>query len=167
MAYTALGDYHKAHDRWLLLITEFPVATHVSGDYAEAAYTAFENADARQAMEILVTGMHRFPNDADFALRAGWIALLTDHGERAYRFLLAGQQIGYPTEKVENATAMLAVAALQCGAKEDASAYYANLVESDPAWKDAKAVEALEWPAELKSALESVRSSTTLIAPTR
>jgi hypothetical protein len=167
MAYTALGDYHKAHDRWLLLITEFPVATHESGDYAEAAYTAFENSDARQAIEILVTGMHRFPNDADFALRAGWIALLTDHGERAYRFLLAGQQIGYRAEKIENATAMLAVAALQCGAKEDASAYYTNLVESDPAWKDAKAVEALDWPEELKSALESVRASTTLIAPTR
>jgi hypothetical protein len=167
MAYTALGDYHKAHDRWLLLITEFPVATHESGDYAEAAYTAFENSDARQAIEILATGMHRFPNDADFALRAGWIALLTDHGERAYRFLLAGQQIGYRAEKIENATAMLAVAALQCGAKEDASAYYTNLVESDPAWKDAKAVEALDWPEELKSALESVRASTTLIAPTR
>jgi hypothetical protein len=167
MAYTALGDYHKAHDRWLLLITEFPVATHESGDYAEAAYTAFENSNARQAIEILVTGMHRFPKDADFALRAGWIALLTDHGERAYRFLLAGQQIGYRAEKVENATAMLAVAALQCGVKEDASAYYTNLVESDPAWKDAKAVVALDWPEELKSALESVRAATTLIAPTR
>ena len=167
MAYTALGDYRKAHDRWLLLITEFPVATHESGDYAEAAYTAFESADARQAMEILITGMHRFPRDADFALRAGWIALLTDHDERAYRFLLGGQQIGYRAEKVENATALLAIAAMQCGAKEDASAYYVKLVESDPAWKDAKTIEALDWPVELKSALESVRESTSLIAPTR
>lgn len=167
MAYTALGDYRKAHDRWLLLITEFPVATHESGDYAEAAYTAFESGDARQAMEILITGMHRFPRDADFALRAGWIALLTDHDERAYRFLLGGQQIGYRAEKVENATALLAIAAMQCGAKEDASAYYVKLVESDPAWKDAKTIEALDWPVELKSALESVRVSSALIAPTR
>ena len=167
MAYTAIGDYRKAHDRWLLLITEFPVATHESGDYAEAAYTAFESADARQAMEILITGMHRFPRDADFALRAGWIALLTDHDERAYRFLLGGQQIGYRAEKVENATALLSIAAMQCGAKEDASAYYVKLVESDPAWKDAKTIEALDWPVELKSALESVRASTSLIAPTR
>jgi tetratricopeptide (TPR) repeat protein len=167
MAYTALGDYRKAHDRWLLLITEFPVAAHESGDYAEAAYTAFESSDARQAMEILITGMHRFPRDADFALRAGWIALLTDHDERAYRFLLGGQQIGYRAEKVENATALLAIAAMQCGAKDDASAYYVKLVESDPAWKDAKTIEALDWPVELKSALESVRASTSLIAPTR
>lgn len=167
MAYTALGDYLKAHDRWLLLITEFPVATHESNDYAEAAYTAFENSDARQAMEILITGMHRFPRDADFALRAGWIALLTDNKERAYRFLLEGQQIGYRAEKVGKAKALLAVAAHQCGAKEDASAYYVNLVESDLAWKDAKTIEALDWPAELKSALESVRASTKLIGPTR
>lgn len=167
MAYTALGDYRKAHDRWLLLITEFHVETHESGDYAEAAYTAFESGDARQAMEILITGMHRFPRDADFALRAGWIALLTDHDERAYRFLLGGQQIGYRAEKVENATALLAIAAMQCGAKEDASAYYVKLVESDPAWKDAKTIEALNWPVELKSALELVRVSAKLIAPTR
>ena len=167
MAYTLLGDYHKAHDRWLLLITEFPVASHESNDYAEAAYTAFENADARQAMEILITGMHRFPQDADLALRAGWIALLMDHKERAYRFLLGGQQIGYRAEKAGKAMALLAVAAHQCGAKEDASAYYVNLVESDPAWKDAKTIEALDWPAELKSALESVRTSAKLIGPTR
>ena len=167
MAYTALGDYRKAHDRWVMLITEFPIEAHESGDYAEAAYTAFESADARQAMEILITGMHRFPRDADFALRAGWIALLTDHDERAYRFLLGGQQIGYRADKVENATALLAIAAMQCGAKEDASAYYVSLVESDPAWRDAKTIQALDWPAELKSALESVRASTSLIPLTR
>jgi len=167
MAYTALGDHRKAHDQWLLLITEFPVATHESGCYAEAAYTAFESADARQAMEILFTGMHRFPRDADFALRAGWIALLTDHDERAYRFLLGGLQIGYRAEKVENATALLAIAAMLCGAKEDASAYYVKLVEADYTWKDAKTIEELDWPMELKSTLESVRSSAALISPTR
>ena len=167
MAYTVLGDFRMAHDRWLLLITEFPVATHESGDYAEAAYTAFENADSGQAMEILLTGMHRFPQDADFALRAGWIALLTGHDERAYRFLLGGWQIGYREEKVENATALLATAAMQCGAKEDAAAYYVNLVHIDPVWKEAKAIEALDWPTELKSALESVRASAALLAPTR
>ena len=167
MAYTVLGDYRKAHDQWLMLITEFPVKTHESGDYAEAAYTAFENADARQAMEILITGMHRFPRDSDFALRAGWIALLTDDGERAYRFLLSGQQVGYRAEKVEDATVLLAIAAMQCGAKEDASAYYVKLVESDASWKDAKSIEVLEMPEEMKSTLESVRVSAALVSPTR
>jgi len=42
-----------------------------------------------------------------------------------------------------------------------------KLVESDPAWKDAKTIEALDWPVELKSALESVRASTSLIPLTR
>jgi hypothetical protein len=80
---------------------------------------------------------------------------------------LGGQQIGYRAEKVENATALLAIAAMQCGAKDDASAYYVKLVESDPAWKDAMTIEALDWPVELKSALESVRASTSLIPLTR
>ena len=36
-----------------------------------------ENADSQQAVEILTTGLRRFPQDANFALRAGWVALLT------------------------------------------------------------------------------------------
>ncbi|MBC8127604.1 MAG: hypothetical protein H8M99_10740, partial [Gloeobacteraceae cyanobacterium ES-bin-144] len=91
---TALGDYQKAHDRWVVLITEHPIESQEPGDYAEAAYTAFENANSKQAMAILTTGLHRFPNDANFALRAGWVALLTGNSERAYRFLLTGRQIG-------------------------------------------------------------------------
>ena len=81
--------------------------THLPGDYAEAAYTSFENADSQQAMEILTTGLRRFPQDANFALRAGWVALLTGNSERAYKFLLAGKRIGFPSEKLENATALL------------------------------------------------------------
>ena len=167
MAHTVLGDYSKAHEQWLMLIGEFPVESHEAGDYAEAAYTAFENANGVQAMEILITGMRRFPSDADFALRAGWIALLTDHHERAYQFLLNGQQIGYRPEKIENATALLAVAAMECGAKAEALAYYVKLVETDQRWKEAKAIAELDITDEMKSVLESVRVSSALVPPTR
>jgi tetratricopeptide (TPR) repeat protein len=167
MAYTALGDFRKARDRWLMLLTDFPVSAHEPGDYAEAAYTAFENGNAQQAVEILVAGIHRFPRDADFALRAGWIALLTDNFEKAYRFLLSGREIGYRKEKIENAIALLAIAASRCGAKEDASAHYMNLVQVDPAWRDPKTIATLEWPEDLKSTLESVRSTSLLIPLTR
>jgi len=156
MALTALGDYQKAHDRWITLITEFPVATQLPGDYAEASYTSFENSDPRQAMAILTTGLHRFPKDANFALRAGWVALLTGNAERAYRFLLTGQQIGYPPEKLENAIALLAIAAAQTGAIEDAAAYYEDLIVLDPEWKDPATLESLEWPEELKASLRQV-----------
>ena len=158
MALTALGDYQKAHDRWITLITEHPVAAQLPGDYAEASYTSFENSDPRQAMAILTTGLHRFPKDANFALRAGWVALLTGNAERAYRFLLTGQQIGYPPEKLENATALLAIAAVQTGANEDAAAYYEDLITLDPEWKNPDTIETLEWPDELKASLRQVAS---------
>jgi hypothetical protein len=156
MSLTALGDYQKAHERWIALVTEHPVETQLPGDYAEAAYTAFENADPRQAMAILTTGLHRFPNDANFALRAGWVALLTGNAERAYRFLLTGRQIGYPEEKLENATALLAIAAAQSGAAEDATAFYQDLIDLSGDWNNPETIESLEWPEELKASLRQL-----------
>ncbi len=156
LALTALGEYKEAHPRWIELITEHPLATHLPGDYAEAAYTAFENADPRQAMEILTTGIHRYPQDANFALRAGWVALLTGNPERAYQFLQAGQRIGFPQEKLENATALLAIAAAQNGATDDAAVYYKDLLKISPDWQDPQTVETLDWPEELKATLRQL-----------
>lgn len=153
LALTALGDYKEAHTRWIELITEHPLATQRPGDYAEAAYTAFENADPHQAMEILTTGVHRYPNDANFALRAGWVALLTGNSERAYQFLQTGERIGYPKEKLENATALLAIAAAQTGAADDASVYFKDLLHLSPDWEDPKIIETFDWPEELKETL--------------
>jgi tetratricopeptide (TPR) repeat protein len=156
MALTSLGEYQNAHERWILLITEHPLATQKPGDYAEAAYTAFENSNPQQAMAILTTGLHRFPKDANFALRAGWVALLTGNADRAYRFLLSGRQIGFPKEKLENATALLAIAAAQSGATEDATAFYQDLIDLDPDWEDPATIDTLEWPEELKESLRDV-----------
>lgn len=153
LALTALGDYKSAHPRWIELLTEHPVETTIPGDYAEAAYTAFENFDPRQAMEILTTGMHRFPNDANFALRAGWVSLLTGSPDRAYRFLQGGSRIGYPADKLENATALLAISAQQSGAREDAAVYFQDLVKIDEAWADPATLDTLDWPPDLKSVL--------------
>jgi len=156
LALGALGDYEKARDRWVLLLTEYPVESHEPADYAEAAYTAFESADPGQAMEFLNTGLHRFPADADFALRAGWIALLTGNPDRAYRFLLTGRQIGFPPAKLENATALLTIAAAQVGDIDDAAFFHQELIAIDPAWQDPATIEALEWPEDLKSTLRQL-----------
>ena len=126
---------------------------HLPGDYAEAAYTSFENADSKQAVEILNTGLRRFPQDANFALRAGWVALLTGNADRAYKFLLAGKRIGFPSEKLENATALLCIAASQAGAIDESSAYFDELLAIDPAWEKPETLDALDWPEELKSTL--------------
>ncbi|RPJ34075.1 MAG: tetratricopeptide repeat protein [Verrucomicrobiaceae bacterium] len=153
LALCTLGDYQKARDRWVILLSDHPAASHQPGDYAEAAYTAFEAGDSAQAMAILTTGLHRFPHDADFALRAGWISLLTGYPDRALRFLLTGRETGYAPEKLENATALLAIAAAQTGATDDAGVFYQELARLNPAWRETATIEALEWPEELKAAL--------------
>jgi tetratricopeptide (TPR) repeat protein len=155
-ALSLLGDHTKAHDRWILLLTEYPVATHEPADYADAAYTAFEVSDPRQAMEILTTGLQRFPENADFALRAGWIALLTGNPERAYGFLLAGRQIGFAADKLEHATVLLTIAATQSGQPDDAAALFEELIALNPAWRDPKTIEDLSWPDELKASLRQL-----------
>lgn len=152
---TAGGNYRDARELWVELITLHPIRSHLPGDYAEAAYTAFENSDPRQAMAILATGMHRFPDDARFALRAGWVALLTGNPQPAYRFLLAGQRIGFPAEVRENATALLAAAAGLSGAPEDAAAFFQDLIALSADWNHPATIDSLAWPEELKSALKS------------
>jgi len=154
LALTGLGDFKNARDRWVELITELPVAAHLPGDYAEAAYTSFENVDGHQAIEILNTGLRRFPEDANFALRAGWVALLTGNSERAYHFLRVGNRIGFPAEKLENATALLAIAAARTGAADDAAAYFGDLLALDPDWENPATADTLDWPEELKSTLK-------------
>jgi tetratricopeptide (TPR) repeat protein len=153
LALTAMGDYQNARLRWVELITEHPVDTHLPGDYAEAAYTSFENGDPHQAIEILNTGIRHFPQDGNFAIRAGWVALLTGNFERAYKYLIAGKRIGFPSDKLENATALLTIAAARNGATDDATAYFEDLVAIDPAWEDPATLDTLDWPEELKSVL--------------
>jgi hypothetical protein len=152
-AFATLGYYQKARDRWVSLITEQPLANHQSSDYAEAAYTAFESADPDQAMEILTTGLHRFPGDANFALRAGWIALLAGSPDRAGRFILASREAGLAPEKLEYATALLTIAAAQTGAIDDAAVFRNELLRLNPEWQEQATIEALDWPEEFKSAL--------------
>jgi tetratricopeptide (TPR) repeat protein len=153
LSLTSMGEYAEAHPRWILLLTQHPVTTHVPSDYSEAAYTAFETGDPRQAIEILATGVKRFPNDADFALRAGWIALLTGNGPRAYPFLLAALDLGIPDDQKIRANALLAIAAYQAEQTDDAFIHFENLLALDPSWADEKTIEALDWPEDLKAVL--------------
>lgn len=156
LALGKLGEYAKARDRWVLLLTEHPVKTHEPTDYSEAAYTAFEAAEPKQAIEILNTGIHRFPEDVDFAMRAAWIALLTGNPDRAYRFLLTGREAGYPPEVLEKATALLAISAAQIGATDEALDFYEQLTALNPAWEKPKTIEALDWPEDLKASLRQL-----------
>lgn len=156
LALTALEKFPEAHDRWLDIITNHPVAEHHAGDYAEAAYTAFENTNPNQAIEILITGMHRFGEDPSFALRCGWIALLSGHPEHARAFLFQGHQIGYPEDELEHATALLATSAALTNDLPAAAAHFQDLIAIDPSWRDVKTLDALSWPEHLIAPLRQL-----------
>ncbi len=166
LALTALQDHARARDRWVELITHHPIADHKPSDYAEAAYSSFENTDPTQAMAILATGMHRYPQDSAFALRAGWIALLTAHPEAACRFLLAGHRTGWPPDQAAHACALLSIAAFQSGAPEESAAWFQELMRIDASWRDQKHITALTWPDELKAVLHHL-SEHALLTPDR
>ncbi|NJR43425.1 MAG: hypothetical protein HC767_12955 [Akkermansiaceae bacterium] len=85
-ALTHSRNYQEAHARWIELITEHSLETQLPSDYTEAAYSAFENMDPSQALNILIKGLRQFPNDETLATRAGWIALLTGNSKEAYQF---------------------------------------------------------------------------------
>lgn len=155
LALADLGDFKNARACWVKLITEYPVTSHLPGDYSEAAYSAFENSDPKQAIEILNTGIRRFPKDADFALRAGWIALLSGNYDRAYHFLTVGQRIGFSPDKLENAMILLVISASQCGAADEAANYFQDLLEINPAWESPETLDTLAWPEELKASLRN------------
>lgn len=155
-AHAAHGDFARSHEYRVRLITEMPVEAQLPEDFAEAAYTAFETSNPGQAMEILLAGTRRFARDPGFALRAGWIALLTDHPQHAYRFLLTGREAGFPADKLEHATVLLAIAAAQSGEAFDAGAFHKELTTMNPAWSDLATIEALNWPDELKATLRQL-----------
>lgn len=158
LTHTRLKNHAAAHPLWIKLLTEYPVENHISGDYAEAAYTALETGNAAQAMEILTTGINRFGQDAGFSLRAGWIALLTGNHGRAYQYLLTGLRVGFAPEQEENACLLLAVAASLAGFPEDAATHFLRLVEIEPEWEKPETADTLDWPEELRSAIRQLIS---------
>ena len=155
-ALTTLGQFEPAHRAWIDLITNQPEATHLPADYSEAAYTAFETSAPDQAAEILRTGLFRFPNDAALAIRAGWIALLTDQPEQAADYLTRATRIGLPADEVENTTALLAIAHTQLGDPDTAYAFLQQLTAINPSWADPATIEKLPWPEPFKASLRQL-----------
>ncbi|MGJ8642260.1 MAG: tetratricopeptide repeat protein [Luteolibacter sp.] len=156
VSHTTLGDFASAHTTWLDLITNQPENQHLASDYAEAAYTAFETSAADQAIEILETGVFRFPDDVAFSIRASWLALLTNHPEQAGNYLKNATRIGLPADEIENSTALLAITHTQLGDHETALGYLEQLIAINPAWAEAETIEKLPWPEPLKASLRQL-----------
>ncbi len=156
LALTGLGKFAEAHSRWIHIISEYPASEHLAEDYTEAAYTAFENDNPRQAIEILITGVHRFGHDTDFAMRAAWIALLTGNSGQARAFLLKGEATGYGGDSIEHATLLLTIAAALDGDLPAANAHFQDLIALDPSWADPETYDAMPWPDHLIAPLRSL-----------
>jgi tetratricopeptide (TPR) repeat protein len=157
-AFTTLNDFASAHAAWIDLITHQPESTHLPSDYTEAAYTAFENGNPRQAIEILNTGLFRFPNAPSSAIRSAWIALLTDHNEDALRYLNHAAKLGLPPAEIENTTALFAIAHAKLGDFDMAASHHAQLTAISPEWDDLEMIAALTWPESFKQSLREIIS---------
>lgn len=158
---TTLSKFETAHQIWIDLITRQAEARHLASDYSEAAHTAFETHNPTQAIEILKTGLFRFPRDTAFAIRAGWIALLSGYTEEARDFLLHATQLGLPPSEIENTTALLLIAHHKLGDTTSALSYLSQLQAISPKWSDPKAIKALAWPADFQNSLrETIQQST-------
>jgi len=155
-AFLTLADFDTAHATWIDLITNQPEADHLPTDYTEAAHTAFETGNPRQAIEILNTGLFRFPNAPSSAIRSGWIALLTDHTEDALRYLNHATKIGLPPDEIEDTTALLAISHERLGDHEAAVSYLAQLKAISPKWVDAETLAMLPWPESFKDSLNAI-----------
>ena len=155
-AFLTLSDFDAAHATWIDLITNQPEADQLPTDYTEAAHTAFETGDPRQAIEILNTGLFRFPNAPSSAIRSGWIALLTDHTEDALRYLNHATKIGLPPAEIEDTTALLAITHERLGDHEAAASYLAQLKAISPDWADAETLAKLPWPDSFKDSLNAI-----------
>jgi len=155
-ALATLADFEAAHSAWIDLITHQPETTHLPTDYTEAAHTAFETGDPRQAIEILNTGLFRFPDNPSAAIRSGWIALLTDHTEDALRYLNHATKLGLPPAEIENTTALLAIAHERLGDHQAAASHLAQLKAISPKWSDAETLAKLPWPQPFKDSLNAI-----------
>lgn len=165
LAETLLGRHPQALALWVKLLTENPVEEQQADDYTAAAHCAFEAAEPGRAIDILTTGINRFGNDPGFALRAGWIALLTGSHSRAYQFLLAGFRVGFDPEEEENACLLLAVAASLAGFPQDAASHYLRLIDLEPEWLEPETADSLDWPEDLKNTIRQLIGGPDIMLP--
>lgn len=157
-AFTTLNESQSAHTTWLDLITHQPEQAHLPTDYTEAAHSAFETGDARQAIEILNTGVFRFPNSPSTTIRSAWIALLTDHCEDALRYLEHAAKLGLPPAEIETTTALFAIAHAKLGDPEMAASYHTQLTNISPKWANPENIDTLIWPESFKQAILQIIS---------
>jgi len=153
LAFSALGNYQKSHPLWISLITDFPVSNQASTDYAEASQAAWQMDQPEQAQQILITGIHHFPQDGNLAFRVGWMSLMSNNPLRATEFLLTALKTGLIPVEQEQALAMLAIASRSNGAPAAASRYFRELKALNPSWMGAETIKALNWPEEWKKIL--------------
>jgi len=151
----AAGDYSAAYGRWLELVDP-EVAGAVASDYLEAARCLLHDAQDAPAVELLLRGKGKFAADPVFAHEAAWLLLGAARPEEAGILLDHGFSLPFTPEQRPTALAMLVCAAEQTGRGERADQAFHDLLAAAPDWGDTAALEALDWPPDLKRSLHEV-----------
>ena len=154
-AHMAVGNFTFAYSRWLQLLESVGGEVFPS-DYLDAALCVMEDLQDAAAIELLMRGKVRFPQDASYAYAAAWQLLNSNYPEEAGILLEHGFKIPFTGEEREIATAMLVCAAEQTLRTDRADQAYQELIRIDPTWGDLKSLQELEWPEGLRLLLISV-----------
>jgi tetratricopeptide (TPR) repeat protein len=154
-SFMAAGEFTAAYSRWLQLI-ESEAGEILASDYLEAGSCVLEDLQDEAAIELLMRGKGKFPEDATFAHDAAWLLLTTDHPEEAGILLEHGFTIPFTGEQQQTAIAMLLCAAEQTGRTDRADEAFQELLALSGEWGDDEAIRSLEWPEALTQNLLDV-----------
>ncbi len=151
----AQGEFTAAYARWLQLV-DTDSAQLQPADYLEASRCLLEDLQNEPAIQLLLRGKDHFPADGAYALEAAWLLLYSEHPEEAGVLLEHGFAIPFASDHQQTATALLVCAAELTGRTDRADQAFQNLLTLSPDWSDEEALQNLDWPETLKTALLAV-----------
>ncbi len=151
----AQGQFTAAYSSWLQLIDSDPVQLRPA-DYLEASRCLLEDLQNEPAVQLLLRGKDHFPADSAYALEAAWLLLYSEHPEEAGILLEHGFSIPFSPDHQQTATALLVCAAELTDRTGRADQAFQQLIALSPDWSDEEALNELDWPETLKTALLAV-----------
>jgi hypothetical protein len=150
------GNAHEAYKRWLLVMDAEFDGKVIAEDYLDAAQSIFQDGQDIAGMELLFRGQRANPTDGKFALRAGWMALITHHAEQAYGIFTRVELEAYPSADKETVLALTCAAAELGGRPDLADKHFLQLIHTNQQWQREDNLNNLTWPDDVKGAIIGV-----------
>ena len=151
----AAGEFTQAYARWLALI-DSDDARITSSDYLEAARCVIEDMQDAAAIQLLMRGKEKYPEDPAYVFDSAWLLLTTGHPEEAGVMLEHGFTIPFTEEQKQVSIAMLVCAAEQTQRSDRADEAFTELIALAKDWGSEESIKSLKWPESLTQSLLAV-----------